>query len=398
MNMKKKIFWILFLTIFLFSLFYVGTQAEEKKEYSFSLLKEAINIIQNKYIKKEVAEEDLLKGAIEGLVNSLDDPYSYYEDPESLKREEEDLIKGEFGGLGIWITLKDGVLTVISPIEDTPAYKAGIKAGDQIVEIDGESTAGITLREAVNKLRGKKGTKVTLTIRRKGLSKELKITIVRDIIKVESVKSKIIKGYIGYLRLTSFNAKTHKDMKKVIKEFKEKKIKGVILDLRNNPGGLLAIAVDVAGEFLPNKKIVFIVDRNGKKKAIWSYKGSLPDIPLVVLVNGGSASASEIVAGAIKDYKRGTLIGEKTFGKGLVQNVFRLSNGGALHITVAKYLTPSGAYIHKKGIEPDIVVKEKVSEREAHGQSAVSPVDINDHALIKAIEVLDKKISEKTKK
>ena len=304
-------------------------------------------------------------------------------------------MKGEFGGLGIWITMKDGVLTVISPIEDTPAYKAGVKAGDQIVEIDGKSTSGITLKEAVNKLRGKKGTKVTLTIRRKGVSENLKITIVRDIIKVESVKSKIIGNDIGYLKLTSFNAKTHKDMKEAIKKFKKKKVKGIILDLRNNPGGLLGQAVDVAGEFIPDKPIVYIVDRNGKKSTLWSGpNGELADLPLVVLVNRGSASASEIVSGAIKDYKRGTLIGEKTFGKGLVQNIFRLSNGGAIHLTVARYLTPSGAYIHKKGIKPDIVVKEETSEKEDKAESAISEVSINDHALLKAIEVLRNKIKE----
>ncbi len=385
----RKFAWIIIFA-FILSLFTITVVSKE--EYSFDLMKEAIKIIQSKYIEKDVKEQDLLKGALEGLVNSLDDPYSFYEDPESLKREEEDLIKGEFGGLGIWITIKDGVLTIISPIEDTPAYKAGIKAGDQIIEIDGKSTSGITLKEAVNKLRGKKGTKVTLTIRRKGVSKDLKITIVRDIIKVESVKSKIIYGKIGYLRLTSFNGKTYGDMKKAIEKFKQKGVKGIILDLRNNPGGLLGVAVDVAGEFLPHKKIVYIVDRDGKKRALWSGSGELPNIPLVVLVNEGSASASEIVSGAIKDYKRGILIGEKTFGKGLVQNVFRLSNGGALHLTIAKYLTPSGAYINKKGIEPDIVIKEEISERESHGESARSEVSINDHALMKAVEVIKEEI------
>ncbi len=393
----KKVRWIL-VFVLIFSLF--TATSFSKEEYSFNLLREAIKIINSKYIEKNIEEQNLLKGALEGLVNSLDDPYSYYEDPESLKREREDLIKGEFGGLGIWITIKDGVLTIISPIEDTPAYKAGIKAGDQIVEIDGESTSGITLKEAVNKLRGKKGTKVTLTIRRKGLSKNLKITIVRDIIKVESVKSKILYGDIGYLRLTSFNGKTYRDMRKALRKFKNKGVDGIILDLRNNPGGLLAVAVDVAGEFLPNKKIVYIVDRDGKKRALWSGDGDFPDIPLVVLVNEGSASASEIVSGAIKDYKRGLLIGQKTFGKGLVQNVFMLSNGGALHLTIARYLTPSGAYIHKKGIEPDIVVKEEEDEREAHGESARSEVSINDRVLIKAIEVIRdeiNKVQDKTK-
>ncbi len=388
----RRITWII---IFALLLSFISVNVFSKEKYSFDLLEEAIRIIQSKYIKKNVSEQDLLKGAIEGLVNSLDDPYSYYEDPESLKREEEDLLKGEFGGLGIWITMKDGVLTVISPIEDTPAYKAGVKAGDQIIEIDGKSTSGITLKEAVNKLRGKKGTKVTLTIRRKGVAKNLKITIVRDIIKIESVKSKVIGDDIGYLKLTSFNAKTYKDMKKAIQKFKEKGVKGIILDLRNNPGGLLNQAVDVAGEFIPDKPIVYIVDRNGRKSTLWSGpNGELADLPLVVLVNNGSASASEIVSGAIKDYKRGTLIGEKTFGKGLVQNVFRLSNGGAIHLTIARYLTPSGAYIHKKGIEPDIVVKEETSEKEDKAESAISEVSINDHALLKAIEILRDKIKE----
>lgn len=392
----KRFKWIL-IAILVFTIFSVSVISKEI--YTFDLLKESIDIIESKYFKKNIDQQKLLEGALEGLVNSLDDPYSYYEDPESLKREEEDLLKGEFGGLGIWITIKDGVLTVISPIEDTPAYKAGVKAGDQIIEIDGESTSGITLKDAVNKLRGKKGTKVTLTIRRKGLTRNPKITIVRDIIKVESVKSKIIEKNIGYLKLISFNGKTYRDMKEVVRKFKKEGIKGVILDMRNNPGGLLSIAVDVAGEFLPNKTIVYTVDRNNRKKALRSYSGGeFSDIPLVVLVNKGSASASEIVAGAIKDYKRGVLIGEKTFGKGLVQNIFKLSNGGALHLTIARYLTPSGAYIHKKGIMPDIVIKEEVGDREARGESAKSEISINDKALLKAVEVIKKKIEENNTK
>ena len=327
----------------------------------------------------------------------MDDPYSYYEDPESLKREQEDLIKGKFGGLGIWITLKNGILTIISPIEDTPAYKAGIKAGDQIIKIDGESTENIKLNEAVNKLRGEKGTKVVLTIRRRGASKDIDIPIVRDIIKVESVKGKIIQKYIGYVKLTSFNANTYPDLRKFLKTCKKKNIKGLILDLRNNPGGLLSSAISVGGEFIKGKPIVYIVYRDGKKKPLRSYSKTLyPDIPLVVLINGGSASASEIVSGALKDYKRAVLIGEKSFGKGLVQNVFPLSNGGAIHLTVARYLTPSGAYIHKIGIKPDIKIEEDESDRDKKGESARLDFSINDRVLVKAVEVIKEKI--KTKK
>ena len=294
------------------------------------------------------------------MLKALDDPYTRYMDPQALKREQEDMFLGHFGGLGIIISIKDDQLTVISPIEDTPAYRAGIKAGDKIVEIDGKSTEGIELEDAVNVLRGEKGTQVVLGIQRENVEEILKFTIIRDIIEVKAVKKDILgkDNNIGYIRITTFNVNTEPELKEVLDNFaKDDNIQGIILDLRNNPGGLLDSAIEVASKFVNEGPIVYIKDRNGIQISKQSKGNKYPQWPLIVLVNKGSASASEIVAGAIQDSGRGVLLGQKTFGKGLVQQVFSLSDGSGVVITTSEYYTPNGRTINNIGIEPDILVE-----------------------------------------
>jgi len=356
-------------TIFLFSSFSVFSEEEketkDKLYKELDLLGEAFLIIKEKYVE-EKSIKDLIYGAIAGMAHSLDS-YSQFLKPEDYK---ELLVEteGEFGGLGIQITIKDGLLTIVSPLEDTPAYRAGLEPGDVIVKINGELTKGITLQEAVKKLRGKPGTKVTITVL-KDKTKELKdITIVRDIIKIKDIKrALVLENNVGYIKLSEFRENTAKELDKALEKLKKEKIKGLILDLRNNPGGLLISAVEVASRFLPTGKL--IVSTKSRHGESLNYK-SLPckvkilDIPMVVLINKGSASGSEIVAAALRENKRAVLLGEKSFGKASVQSVIPLPDGSALRITTAKYYTPSGKSIHQKGVEPDILVPSKKVEAE----------------------------------
>jgi len=318
---------------------------------------EVLSLVQKNYVE-EVSSKDLIYGAIKGMLANLD-PHSSFMTPEMYKEMQVDT-KGEFGGLGIQIGVKNRMLTVIAPIEDTPAYKAGIKAGDAIIKIDGSYTKDMTLTEAVDKMRGLKGTNVTVTVMREGLSEPKDYVITRDIIKIKSVKSRIIDDEIGYVRVSQFQEKTDDDLQKAMKEFQEKKVKSIILDLRNDPGGLLNMAVDVAGEFLPSGKlVVYIKGRNGEKDEFFT-NNTAPQtaIPMVVLVNEGSASASEIVAGALQDWGRAVIMGTLTFGKGSVQTVIGLSDGSGLRLTTAKYYTPKDRSIQNTGIKPDIEVKQ----------------------------------------
>ncbi len=252
--------------------------------------------------------------------------------------------KGEFGGLGIQIGVKDRMLTVIAPIEDTPAFKAGIKAGDKIVKIDGAPTNEMTLTQAVDKMRGPKGSPVTITVMREDFTKPKDFTLIRDVITIKSVKSRILDNEIGYVRLSQFQEKTDADLEKALKEFDDKKVKSIILDLRNDPGGLLNMAVDVSGEFLPTGKlVVYIKGRNGEKDEFFTNQSSPHvTVPMVVLVNGGSASASEIVAGCLQDWGRAVIMGTTTFGKGSVQTVIGLSDGSGLTAHHGKILHPEG--------------------------------------------------------
>ena len=301
------------------------------------------------------------------------DKFSEFMDPESyaeMKVETE----GEFGGIGIEIAVKDDLLTVIAPIDDTPAFKAGVKAGDRIVKIDKDITRGITLVEAVKKLRGKAGTPVTITVLRESDNKILDFTITRDIIKVKSIKNpRILEEKIAYVKLSIFQERSARDLEDALVDLEKQGMDSLILDLRNDPGGLLNVAAEVAGKFLPTgEMIVYTKGRNEKKEMEFRVKEKKPrtDYPMVVLVDQGSASGSEIVAGALQDHKRAVLVGMKTFGKGSVQTVIPLSDGSAMRLTTSKYYTPSGRSIHGKGIMPDIVVEYKpVKKEEASKQN-----------------------------
>jgi len=352
-----------------------------------SQFRNSLEKLVNKYTSKEIKKEELLEAALYGMLNTLDDPYTIYLSPKEYARLNESMSGGNFYGVGIYIELdtkNNNRLTVVEPIEGTPAYKAGILAGDIIVKIDGQSTLGITIDEAVNKIRGPEGTTVVLTVQRKNQKGTLDFKIKRAFIHVNSVAYKLIDKNIGYLRLRLFGEETNKEIDNAMKELEEKGAKAFILDLRNNGGGYVNAAVDVCSKFLPElKPIVAIKDRYGNKNKYEAYGTSHPELPLVVLVNQFSASASEITAGAIQDDERGILIGAKTFGKGSVQTIYPLSNGGALKITTAHYFTPRGRNINKKGLKPDIVIKM---------DEAMVGKD-NDIQLKKAVEYLKKELS-----
>jgi carboxyl-terminal processing protease len=334
-----------------------GEGYEELKTFT-----EVLSMVK-KYYVEEVSTKDLVYGAIKGMLNSLD-PHSSFMPPEAFKEMQVET-KGEFGGLGIQIGVKDGVLTVVSPIEDTPAWKAGIKAGDKIVKISGTPTKGMSLEDAVAKMRGAPKTPITITVDREGWKESKDFTIVRDIIKIKSVKSRIIEGDIGYVKISQFQEQTASDLETALKKLDEKKINSLIVDLRNNPGGLLNSAVDVAGEFLPEGKlVVYTKTRSGEKTEFDTEGNQLATQPMIVLVNEGSASASEIVAGALKDWNRAVILGTQTFGKGSVQTVIPLSDGAGLRLTTAKYYTPKGISIQNTGITPDIVVKLEAKDGE----------------------------------
>ncbi|MDD5677323.1 MAG: S41 family peptidase [Kiritimatiellae bacterium] len=324
------------------------------------LLTEVMMLIRQNYVDEDKTQyKDLIYGALRGMLQSLD-PHSQFMEPEIFSDMKNDTA-GEFGGLGIIIGMRDGVLTVIAPMEDTPAFRAGIMQGDKIMAIEGASTENISLQEAVRKMRGEPGTKVKIKILRVKPQEVKEIEIVRAVIKVASVKgAAILEDHIGYIRIVQFNEPTADALQKSLDELSAKGMNALVLDLRNNPGGLLVSAVDVSQKFLKRgAKIVSTKGRPGVGlQSEYESKGNvhLLDYPIVVLVNGGSASASEIVAGALQDHRRAILIGEKTFGKGSVQSVQPLDDGSAIRLTTAKYYTPSGRMIHEKGIEPDVVV------------------------------------------
>ena len=322
----------------------------------FKIFTEVLTMVKKNYVD-EVKTKDLITGAIRGMIASLD-PHSGYMTPDAFKELQVET-KGEFGGLGIQIGMKDALLTVIAPIEDTPAYRAGIKAGDKIIKIGGEPTKNMSITDAVAKMRGPKGTPITLTILREDLKEPKDFTIVRDIIKIKSVKSKMVDSSIGYVKLTQFQETTASDLASALKTLKKDGMASLILDLRNDPGGLLNSAVDVAEQFLPAKKlVVYIKGRTGEKiEYLTEGRHTSYDVPMVVLVNQGSASASEIVAGALKDWNRAIIVGTQTFGKGSVQSLIPLSDGSGLRLTTAKYYTPKGTSIQSVGITPDIMVK-----------------------------------------
>lgn len=345
-------------------------------------LSEVFGKVKQHYVE-DIADKELLENAIRGLLTGLD-PHSAYLDKEAFTELREGT-SGEFGGLGIVVGMKDGFVNVISPIDDTPAERAGVKAGDLIIRLDDKNVKGMTLEDAVSIMRGKPNTDIELTIVREGADKPLKIEITRAIIKIQSVRSKTLDKGFGYIRVSAFQERTGADLRKAISKLKkenDKKLKGLVLDLRNNPGGLLSAAVEVSDAFLEGGTVVSIKGRDESNTTTYSAKGLdlINEAPIVVLINGGSASASEIVAGALQDHKRAIIMGTLSFGKASVQTVVPLGNGSALKLTTARYYTPSGASIQAKGITPDIILDDvKVSKAEDNGFKRTKEKDLTGH-------------------
>ena len=356
MKNNFNLFFIIFLSLFFSNLSF---SANEESIYDkIDLFSEVLDKVNNEYVE-EIDHSEAMDAAINGVLQSLD-PYSAYMSPEIFKKMLTET-RGEFGGLGIEVGMEFGVVKVISPIDNTPAEEAGVKAGDYIVKINDIQVQGKTLTEAVELMRGPVGSTIKITVRRRGVKKAIIFNITREIIKIESVKSKIIEDTVGYIRLTSFNENSADQIKEKVKELRQnKKIEKYILDLRNNPGGLLSQAIKISDFFLNNGEIVSTKSRKKKENRKWfAHKGDIIDgETLIVLINYGSASAAEIVAGALKDHKRAILIGEKSFGKGSVQSVIPLNNKGAIRLTISKYYLPSGKSISEVGITPDIEIAE----------------------------------------
>ena len=352
---KKILFIILFSTLFLNKSF---SNNDENIYQKIDLFSEVLDKINKEFVD-EVNQSEVMDAAINGVLQSLD-PYSSYMSPEIFENMQIET-SGKFGGLGIEVGMESGVVKVISPIDNSPASRVGIKAGDYIVKINDIQVQGKSLTQAVDLMRGPVGTDIEITVRRIGEKKAIIFNITREIIEIESVKSKIIENKIGYLRLTSFNENSSEQIKNKIKEIKkEKKVKGYILDLRNNPGGLLSQAIRISDFFLDYGEIVSTKSRKSSENRKWfSKKGDLIDgKTLIVLINYGSASASEIVAGALKEHKRAILIGNNSYGKGSVQSIIPLKNNGAIRLTISKYYLPSGKSISEIGIAPDIEIEE----------------------------------------
>jgi carboxyl-terminal processing protease len=371
-----------------------GSTVSDSIYEDLKLFTDVFGIIQKEYVEATKPKE-MVYGAIKGMLETLD-PHSAFMPPETYKEMQEET-RGRFEGIGIEITSKDGVLTVVSPIEDTPAFKAGILAGDQIVRIEGDVTKNLSLMDAVKRLRGPRGTKVTITIMREGSTKPQDFTLVRDVIPVRSVRYELMDKQYGYIRLSQFQEKTDGDLDKAIKALETESkgtLKGLILDLRNNPGGLLDQAVKITDHFVESGLIVSVEGRRDEQKMKFyaHSQGTLPDYPLVVLINGGSASASEIVAGAIQDHKRGLVVGTPSFGKGSVQTIFPLKEGAGLRLTTARYFTPSGRSIQAKGIVPDIIVKpaKPEDEKEIAAPKLPSEKDLERHLNDKGVPPLEK--------
>jgi len=348
------------ITIFLLNFSHkTYAQNTDKLYEKIDLFSEVLEKIQNEYVD-EVDQTEVMDSAINGVLQSLD-PYSAYMNPKIFEESQTET-SGQFGGLGIEVSMEAGVVKVISPIDNTPAAEAGVKAGDYIVKINNEQVQGKTLMEAVNLMRGPVGTSIEITIRRKGLKKAKVFKITREIIEIKSVVSKLVDNKVGYLRLRAFNENSSNQLKKEISKIeKNKNLIGYILDLRNNPGGLLSQAIKISDYFLNDGEIVSTKGRkNRDSRKFFAKKGDkINGKPLIVLINNGSASAAEIVAGALQDQKRAILLGETTFGKGSVQSIIPLKNKGAIRLTVSKYYLPSGKSISEVGVVPDIKVEEK---------------------------------------
>lgn len=391
MNKKIKLFLSAVLVLMFILGFLMGVSAQSRKSlkggdgqeiYEYlKVFSDAIDLVKKNYVE-EVKDKNIVYAAMKGILESLD-PHSSFLTPEMYKDMQTET-KGEFGGIGIEITIKDGFPTVITAIEDTPAYKAGLKSGDHIIKIEGKVTKNMNLADVVKMIRGQKGKPVNLTIMREGFTTPRDYQVMRDIIQVKSVKFRMLEDGYGYVRIVQFQEKTARDLDTALKELaksnKDKPLKGLVLDLRNDPGGLLEQAVEVSDRFLNEGLIVYIEGRKKEESRMKFFAQKRDDFgaPLVVLVNEGSASASEIVAGALQDHKRAIIVGTKTFGKGSVQTVFPLADGSAVRITTAKYYTPKGRSIQAEGIMPDIVVEGNVV-RGKERPAAIKEKDLEKH-------------------
>ncbi|MDD5060272.1 MAG: S41 family peptidase [Candidatus Omnitrophica bacterium] len=402
--MRKNIF-IAFLLIIILSLGLRLGFTENKNKSNDQLYKlvelfsDTLAVIQKEYVD-ETKIKDLIYGSLKGMLSSLD-PHSQFMDPDTYNELKVDT-QGKFGGIGIEITLKNGILTVITPIEDTPAWKAGIKANDSIVKINDELTRDMTLTDAVKRLRGKPLDPVNITVLRENENKLLEFKIVRDIIKIKDIKyAMILESGVGYIRLTEFRENSTQELNNALSNLSKQGVKALIIDLRNNPGGLLDEAVKVTSRFLERNKLVAYTEGRQKDKELKFYADSrnpILDMPLAVLINEGSASGSEIVAGALQDYKRAIIIGTKSFGKGSVQTVIPLSDGSALRLTTSHYFTPSGKIIHGKGVVPDIevILKERdEKENESEEKKSIPKPEKEsfdykeDEQVVRALNVLE---------
>lgn len=363
--------------------------APEVKDVDFKLFWDVWNKVQQKSLQKPIEDSNLFYGSLEGLVASLKDPYSVFLRPQLAARFSQDL-SGSFSGIGAEIGIKDDVVTVIAPLPDSPAEKSGIQSGDKIIEIDGVDTSGFSIDEAVNRIRGTKGTVVKLTLWRKGVDKPFKVDITRDTIVIKSVVWKMKDNNIAYLKIAHFNQDTSELFDQAIRQIILKNPRGLILDLRNDPGGFLDTAVRVASEWIQSGDIVKERFSDGHEETYQSNgTHRLVDMPTVVLVNQGSASASEIVAGALQDYNKGKLIGQKTFGKGSVQDYEEFNDGSALKLTIAEWLTPKGRHINKIGVEPDEAVEDvPVDQKASSGKTSKQDETPVDAVLDRAMKIL----------
>ncbi len=346
-----------------------NAETVNQKKVNFDIFWDVWKLIEEKYTLKPLNYQKMVYGAVSGMVNSLDDPYTVFLDPEASRQFNEDT-EGSFGGIGAEIGVRDSFLTIIAPLKDSPAERAGLLAGDKIIKIDEEEVIPgrfgvIDIDEAVRMIRGEKGTAVKLTVTRDGIDDLKEIKIVRDVIDVKSVEWEMKDGGIAYLKISQFSLDTSNELNKEIDKILINNPKGIVLDLRNNPGGYLNVAVEVASRFIPKGKVVVIEESKDKKEELVSLGGDrLGNLPMIVLVNGGSASASEILAGALRDNKGVKLVGAKTYGKGLVQELKELKDGSSLKVTVAKWLTPNGVDINKNGLEPDVEVEMSADDYE----------------------------------